>query len=85
MSWLNRLGNESEGVSLRKKVPSTGVHVSEALVDELHSLSSVVEDTSLVLPVEAVSDYVQGSVVLVELVHANLLFRFYGFVFGEKY
>ena len=75
------VGSESERVSLRKKVPPVRVHVSKDLVDQLHSLRSVVEDASLVLPVEAVSDHLQRSVVLVELAHANFFLRFYAFIF----
>ena len=82
MIWKS-FGSESKGVSFRKEIPAVWIHVSEALVDQLHSLDSVVEDASLVLTVEAVSDHLQRSVVLVERAHANLFFWFYTFLFEK--
>ena len=78
---MRSFGSESEGVSLRKEVPLFGVHVSKDLVDQLHSLRSVVEDASMISRVVEVIRHLEGFVVLVELAHANFFFRFYAFVF----
>ena len=85
LDWLRSFGSESEGVSLRKKIPAAVVHVSEDVVDQLHSLRSVVEDARLASRVEAVGDQLDRSVVRFGLVDSDLFFWFYRFVFKEKY
>ena len=59
---------------MRKEIPAAVVHVLEDVVDQLHSLRSVVEDARLSLPVEAVGDQLDRSVVRVRLVDSDLFF-----------
>ena len=59
---------------MRKEIPAAVVHVSEDVVDQLHSHRSVVEDARLASRVEAVRDQLDGSVVRVELIDSDLFF-----------
>ena len=60
---------------MRKEIPAVWIHVSEALIDELPSLRSVVEDASMISRVVEVIRHLEGFVVLVELAHANFFLK----------
>ena len=83
MIWKS-FGSESKGVSFRNEVPAVWIHVYEALVDQLHSLGSVVEDARSSLPVEAVGDQLERSVVRLGLVDSDLFFSVLPVCFFKK-
>ena len=68
---------------MRKEIPAAVVHVLEDVVDQLHSLRSVVEDASMVSRVVVVIGILEGYVVLIELTNSNRFFWFYAFLFEK--